>query len=554
MSVTRSLAIALACLADVQASYDLIAGYAPGSTVTDHNAIDRDQQAMEEFLTTNPPDYTGALAVFTSGGSSQSGATFTLSAALGAAVASGTTITGTAVDGTTLTCNSRGAKTATDTEIFCRYTVSDSQATYNTCRQGSLGTTTMALTTGCFTTGTITIATSPQITATVTAVSNAATRTLRGFSANAGARMLSCSIGCPYKDFLHFYNYYGDSDYGLKWVEAAINGVATGFTSGRGNADFTGLAAVMREEAAVKGSAYIVANMYAIREFEDAIDDCITSCVGVACNAISGSSVHAWDEGVAFYTGSLEGQGGSTSGVMGYRLAEKRCANFKTCGGSSPTDALVATTAATAGTATSGVSNVNIRLFDLFAEGEHLLIMGRCSEVRPFVEKIADIMSVPLIQGTLRYAWRMEYEAAAGDKERAEGATFAAAVLPRVYQCSVADAEIINTHMNMNAVKAATDFSVVKAAFERNYACMNVTCADVGGYYSSNIADYYSEAAPCVDKSTSSSSSDISSTAAAIIAIAGAAAGLLLLFVFMLISKEKAGKPIFYSMQVKPSS
>ena len=60
----------------------------------------------------------------------------------------------------------------------------------------------------------------------------------------------------------------------------------------------------MREEAAVKGSAYIVANMYAIREFEDAIDDCITSCVGVACNAISGSSVHAWDEGVAFYTGA----------------------------------------------------------------------------------------------------------------------------------------------------------------------------------------------------------------------------------------------------------
>ena len=56
------------------------------------------------------------------------------------------------------------------------------------------------------------------------------------------------------------------------------------------------------------------------------------------CNehAASTKSVHAWDEGVAFYTGSLEGAayGGNSAGKLLYRLAEKRCANFGTCGAS----------------------------------------------------------------------------------------------------------------------------------------------------------------------------------------------------------------------------
>eukprot|EP00964_Phaeocystis_antarctica_P032001 scaffold18106_cov66-Phaeocystis_antarctica.AAC.1 len=47
--------------------------------------------------------------------------------------------------------------------------------------------------------------------------------------------------------------------------------------------------------------------MYVVREFEDAIDGC-TSCDS-DCNVHStnSGSVHAWDEGVAFYTGSPEG-------------------------------------------------------------------------------------------------------------------------------------------------------------------------------------------------------------------------------------------------------
>ena len=199
--------------------------------------------------------------------------------------------------------------------------------------------------------------------------------------------------GCPYKHYSRFYDYYGDFDYADKWVSAALAGTSMTFTSGQhGPNDFSALGNDARKEAAKKGSAYMNVWMYVIREFEDAIDDC-SSCVG-ECNefSLNSGSVHAWDEGVAFYSGSLEGttSDGNSAGKMVYRLAEKRCANFGTCG--------------MFGNETSGKSQVNYDLFPLFAEGARLLQRGECTSVRPVVDSIVSLMTVPLVQGSLRYA------------------------------------------------------------------------------------------------------------------------------------------------------
>ena len=78
------------------------------------------------------------------------------------------------------------------------------------------------------------------------------------------------------------------------------------FSSGNfGPNTFSTLGDAARKEATKKGTAYMNVWMYAIREFEDAIDDC-TSCTS-ECNefSVNSGSVHAWDEGVAFYTGTL---------------------------------------------------------------------------------------------------------------------------------------------------------------------------------------------------------------------------------------------------------
>ena len=124
-----------------------------------------------------------------------------------------------------------------------------------------------------------------------------------------------------------------------------------------------------------KGSAYMNVWMYAIREFEDAIDDC-TSCTS-NCNSfsINSGSVHAWDEGVAFYTGSLEGtaDGGSSAGKLLYRLAEKRCANFGTCG--------------ECGDEACGTAMVNLELFQLG--------VAKCVDSEWLIEVTLLLMSLP---------------------------------------------------------------------------------------------------------------------------------------------------------------
>ena len=43
----------------------------------------------------------------------------------------------------------------------------------------------------------------------------------------------------------------------------------------------------------------------------------------------------------------------------------------------------------------------------MFPQGRDLLHEGKCSEVRAVVDQIVSLMTVPLVQGTLRYAYRV---------------------------------------------------------------------------------------------------------------------------------------------------
>ncbi|EOD06125.1 hypothetical protein EMIHUDRAFT_219446 [Emiliania huxleyi CCMP1516] len=305
-------------------------------------------------------------------------------------------------------------------------------------------------------------------------------RTMKGFSTGAEGKMYNGNncAGCPYKTFSVFYDYYGDFDYADKWVSAALDGTNMTFSSGRhGPNDFATLGDAARIEAVKKGTAYMNVWMYVIREFEDAIDDCETCVNGLNCNEFSDSdspqynAVHAWDEGVAFYAGSLEGPnvGGSSAGEMVYRLAEKRCANFGTCESGS-----------------TGLSNVNKELLEDFIVGEALLMKGLCHAVRPIVDRIIKQMTVPLVQGSLRYAYKVGMAPEATDrsqKNAAEGAVFTAAVLPLVHECNVAAAKTISDEMKFGLYDQGVfpDFAAVKAAFESTYDCLGITCADVGG-------------------------------------------------------------------------
>ena len=94
--------------------------------------------------------------------------------------------------------------------------------------------------------------------------------------------------------------------------------------------------------------------------------------------------------------------------------------------------------------------------------------------MRPIVDEeiVVDIMSVPLVKGILCYSYKVDMMSGA-EKEKAEGAVFAASVLPRVHDCNEDDAEIIYSKMKVGA--SSTDHAAVKKAFKNNYdACMGI--------------------------------------------------------------------------------
>jgi hypothetical protein len=284
-------------------------------------------------------------------------------------------------------------------------------------------------------------------------------RTLAGFSTAAEKKM----TGQEYFDI--YKAYFGVGDYAHQRVMAALD--KTGICSACDDA--------ARVQIAKKTSAYMNVWMYVIREFEDAVDDCKAGCID--CND---DPVHAWDEGVAFWTGSLEGTDGSGSGKMIYALADKRCTNFGTCSGSTHS------------------SFVNEALFVQFTKGKVALQQGKCTEVPPIKKLIVELMSIPLVQGSLRYAYKVA-KLQGGSKEFAEGAAFSAAILPRIHACDASAAKVISDNMNMEISESARmsgGFGAVKTAFESVYECLGMTCASVGGLILDG-AEYYEGAEPC---------------------------------------------------------
>merc|ERR1711985_209018 len=123
---------------------------------------------------------------------------------------------------------------------------------------------------------------------------------------------------------------------------------------------------------------------------------------------------------------------------------------------------------------------------------------GKCADVPAIKKLIVELMSIPLVQGSLRYAYKVA-KLQGGSKEFAEGAAFSAAILPRVHACDASAAKVISDNMNMEISESArmsAGYGAVKKAFESVYKCLGITCASVGGLLLQD-AEYYEGAKPC---------------------------------------------------------
>merc|ERR1719252_89664 len=160
----------------------------------------------------------------------------------------------------------------------------------------------------------------------------------------------------------------------------------------------------MKAEVAKKGVAFQAIWMYVLHEYEDAIMDCLAGDITSNDATVGGNAPHAWDEGWAFYAGSLEGTATGdkdSGGKLLYNLAGKRCQDFNTCN-------------------SAKVAKANLKHLALARNGRDKILAGECHTVAEEFDAIVDQMTIPLIQGMLKYAYLSD--PAAGEKCAAAGA------------------------------------------------------------------------------------------------------------------------------------
>merc|ERR1711990_628949 len=319
-------------------------------------------------------------------------------------------------------------------------------------------------------------------------------RTIRGFASGAADKSSGNdgTTDVDYKDngFISVMNAYwkkkglDEFTWGEQIVDAAFEGTTIG------DIDFSKVGWDFRKETIGKGIVYLNVFPYVIWEMQDAINDCKAG--KLSANA---DSVHAWDEAVAFYTGSLEGTtqggidetGGAGSGLTGgygpgelqFTLAEKRCMNFGTCtaGGSA---------------INTGYSQVNFDIFKLFARGRDEILLAAssgesaCYAITETMNEISGLMLVPFIQGVQRYLYKTA-QGTASAKEAGELFAFASAALPFIDAVDSTAADKLYDRAWKQDFTTESDFKTIKRAVEGTYSQLGVgtgqgkvTCSAVG--------------------------------------------------------------------------
>lgn len=280
-----------------------------------------------------------------------------------------------------------------------------------------------------------------------------------------------------------------DENWSRDILEAAFEGESLGpLNFGTVGWDF-------RREVIQKGILYLNVFPYIIWEMQDAVNDCKYGTISQ-----NDRGVHAWDEAVAFYTGSLEGSsqyGDSSNGVMFHTLADKRCKEFRTCTADYDNDPEI------------GYSVINREVFQEFIRGKDQ-IMGAyqststedCDIVTSTMNRISSLILNIFVQGTQRYLWKTRN--AQSSKEAGELFIFATAILPFVDKVDSNCAEkLYNRAWNLDFDD--DDWIDIKTCLEDTYAYLGVgeglgqvTCARVGVLHEANTVSDGSWV-PCVD-------------------------------------------------------
>ena len=318
--------------------------------------------------------------------------------------------------------------------------------------------------------------------------------------------------------------------WGKDIIEAAFKGEKVKDGAGaKTRFDFGVVGRDFRKEVIQKGIIYLNIFPYVIWEMQDAINDCNAGSLAdntqsycSSSDAYCGQSVHAWDEAVAFFAGSLEsatkgGVTGYSGGYLQYYLADKRCENFGTCTASYDTNSDVF----------SGESKINEEIIALFQRGETEISAAvdittttsaeyktKCDIPAKTMEEIATKMLVPFIQGTIRYLHKTSTASGRSAKQAGELFAFASTLLPFIHAVDPAAATMLYTHVWEMPADPANDLNTVatiKSAIEATYPKLGfgagigtIKCSDIGSLHNGGNL----QLSGCIDAPTTTVSKD----------------------------------------------
>eukprot|EP00980_Cylindrotheca_fusiformis_P003785 scaffold834_cov123-Cylindrotheca_fusiformis.AAC.32 len=483
--------------------FEKIHTYSPLSLVTDVASIDRDLLLIKQELRNETWEgWDDAESVYHEGAYSKPVAELALNDALPSNFPSGTAVRGLAIDGSEVSGRLFDDAYANEHHVLVQYDINEAFSNYVNCQVGGnpdpnvdgckyIWTSVcdfiecypnscpfLLLLAGFNDTGWITVDGRVFSYEYDVYEENYNYRTIADLSNDAEEKMWECSH-CPITEFRKFYEYYEEFNYADRIISSAFNAQKTNMKNG--NMDFGLYSDSALSEFIHMAMSRLSIWMYTIRQMEQAVAECDKG------NYKEG--VHFWDEAVAYYSGSRSIQPETNGGELVFGEAELRCKAFATCGESS--DSL------------EGMAYTNIEAFKHFEHGQNSLDRGKCRLAKEDKERIAVMMTIPLIQGTLRYAHIVASKEEYNDEHGAKAALYALSVLPLVHSCSKDDAETIYENLKSKD-SADVDFSAVKNAFENNYKCLNIQCSEVGGIWDWDLNDYKPGASPCQSEDSSS--------------------------------------------------
>ncbi|KAL3922673.1 MAG: hypothetical protein SGILL_002079, partial [Bacillariaceae sp.] len=218
---------------------------------------------------------------------------------------------------------------------------------------------------------------------------------------------------------------------------------------------------------------YVVFFLASADWFKYAVSSCLNGETQTARNQI--------DYGALLYVGSMEGSGSSGNSFGGeflFTTAKELCPDFNTCIGGTDN-----------GPTTASVNEI---VLTTLKDISSLISAQACDQAGELVEStILPAMTIPLIQGTLKYAsFNANLQAGTSDASLSIGDAFSRGIIPLVDQISPDNADTIKTQMQfqLTANPVSGGFSSVANAFRRSVKPMSVKCEEIGIFVDEPIA------------------------------------------------------------------